>query len=80
MTATAIMGICLLKDIENRECAFLCKNCCKTSFINFEVIINSETLKFIIRMKLWYRLLDELNKFELNQLHFLKLFVEFCYI
>ena len=76
-------GNCLLKDIENRECAFLCKNCRKTSFINFEVIMNSETLKFIIRIEIekkCYKLLDELNKFELNQLHFLKLFVEFCYI
>ena len=60
---------CLLKEKGKREFAFLCKNCCKINFINFKLIINRETLKFIKRIEIerkCYKLLDELNKFELN--------------
>ena len=73
----------MLNEKEKREFAFLCKNCYEINFINFELIINGETLKFIKTIEIekkCCKLLDELNKFELNQLHFLRLFVEFYYI
>ena len=60
---------CLLKDKEKREFVFLCKNCCAINFINFESIINKDTLKFVKRIEIerkCYKLLDELNRFELN--------------
>ena len=65
-------GNSLLKEKEKREFAFLCGNCCEINFINFELIINRETLKCIKELKLkklldeLNKLLDELNKFELN--------------
>ena len=64
-----VNGNCLLKEKEKREFAFLCKNCSEINFINFELIINRETLKFIEIIEIekkCYKLIDELNKFELN--------------
>ena len=62
-------GSCSLKKEEKKEFVFLCKICCEINFINFELIINKETLKFIKKIEIQkkhYKLLDEMNKFEIN--------------
>ena len=51
-------GNCLLKEKEKREFAFLCGNCCEINFINFELIINRETLKCIKRIEIKKKVLQ----------------------
>ena len=44
--------------------------CCEINFINFELTINKETLRFIKKIEIvsrkYYNCFDELNKFEIN--------------
>ena len=61
-------GNCLLKE-EKKEFAFLCKKCCEINFINSDLIINKETLKFTKKIEIekkYHKVLDEFNKFEIN--------------